>query len=358
MNNLYTFSEQVDMILVYGFCRENACESVRVYRERYPNRRVPNRKTFSKVVRRARETGSLKAPVGGRGRPRSARTAELEEIILDNVAENPTKSCRIIALEENTNKSTVNRVTREQFLHPFHVQLVQEILPEDTAARVRFCNFILRRPLNFIKKILFSDEAIFSRRGVTNMHNSHVYSDENPHAIENRSFQREFRVNVWLGIIDSLVIGPVFLPERLNGDNYLEFLRDELPLLLEDLPLITRNRMWFMHDGAPPHFSRQVRLHLHQQFANRWIGRGDDAPVSWPPRSPDMNPCDFYLWGHMKNLVYAEPIETREQLVVRIENAAERIRNNVEVLRKIPFNFRKRMRLCLRENGYQFQQLM
>jgi hypothetical protein len=22
---------------------------------------------------------------------------------------------------------------------------------------------------------------------------------------------------------------------------------------------------------------------------------------AWPPRSPDLNPCDFYLWGYLKN---------------------------------------------------------
>ena len=23
----------------------------------------------------------------------------------------------------------------------------------------------------------------------------------------------------------------------------------------------------------------------------------------WPPRSPDLNPCDFYLWGYLKSVV-------------------------------------------------------
>jgi hypothetical protein len=29
------------------------------------------------------------------------------------------------------------------------------------------------------------------------------------------------------------------------------------------------------------------------------------ARVCWPPRSPDLNPCDFYLWGKLKSVVYA-----------------------------------------------------
>ncbi|KOC66199.1 hypothetical protein WH47_07268 [Habropoda laboriosa] len=47
--------------------------------------------------------------------------------------------------------------------------------------------------------------------------------------------------------------------------------------------------MRFMHDGAPPHFSRPGR------FPNKWIGRG--GPINWPSRPPDLNPWDFYFWG-------------------------------------------------------------
>jgi hypothetical protein len=25
----------------------------------------------------------------------------------------------------------------------------------------------------------------------------------------------------------------------------------------------------------------------------------------WPARSPDLNPCDFYMWGNLKHKVYS-----------------------------------------------------
>jgi hypothetical protein len=55
----------------------------------------------------------------------------------------------------------------------------------------------------------------------------------------------------------------------------------------------TRQRMWFMHGGAPPHFLRIVRQHLNQTFGEQWIGRG--GSVNWPARSPDLNPLDFWV---------------------------------------------------------------
>jgi hypothetical protein len=54
--------------------------------------------------------------------------------------------------------------------------------------------------------------------------------------------------------------------------------------------------------------SRQPKEILDEQYPDRWIGRG--GPRSWPARSPDLNPLDFFLWGHVKNVVYRHPIDT------------------------------------------------
>ena len=49
---------------------------------------------------------------------------------------------------------------------------------------------------------------------------------------------------------------------------------------------------------------------------------GRDAPNwKWPPRSPDLNPCDFFLWEAIKEKVYFDHIETVEDLEDQIEAA-------------------------------------
>ncbi|ENN72037.1 hypothetical protein YQE_11325, partial [Dendroctonus ponderosae] len=73
--------------------------------------------------------------------------------------------------------------------------------------------------------------------------------------------------------------------------------------MLDDLNLETwRNVQWFQHDDAPPHNFSQVRDHLDVTFPGAWIGR--NGPILWPPRSPDLSPLDFFLWGTVKNTVY------------------------------------------------------
>jgi len=87
----------------------------------------------------------------------------------------------------------------------------------------------------------------------------------------------------------------VRLDDRMTGQNYLDFLQNELPKQLEDAPLATRIAMYFQHDGAPSHYTWHVMQHLNSTFPNRWIGRG--STINWPPRSPDLTPLDFCLWG-------------------------------------------------------------
>lgn len=355
----YSNAEQTDMILVLGYCDMNCRESVRVYRERFPNRRLPNRQTFANIERRLRENGQF-APINvNRGRP-PVRNVDIENRVLDCVEENPGTSTRNISRQLVVPKSTVNRVLRRQLLHPYHIQKVQDILPFDPEARLSFCHIIRQlrhNDVNFHQKILFTDESCFTRNGITNIRNDHHYADENPHATKVAHHQHQFKINVWMGIISDNLIGPIEMPERLNGDNYLEFLRT-IPELLEDVPLELRRSMWFMHDGAPPHFALNVRAFLNRHYPNRWIGRGEDAPIKWPARSPDLTPCDFFVWGTLKTNVYKTPVATRAELWRRIVHETNLLKNNREMLGRVNFNFMKRVNACVRENGEQFQHLL
>lgn len=84
-----------------------------------------------------------------------------------------------------------------------------------------------------------------------------------------------------------------------------------MSLFLEDIPLQLQQQHWCMHDGAPAHFSILAGGYLNGVNQNRWISRG--GPQFWPPRFPDLNKLNFYLWGHLKSLVYVTPIEAAEQ---------------------------------------------
>jgi hypothetical protein len=80
-------------------------------------------------------------------------------------------------------------------------------------------------------------------------------------------------------------------------------------------------RIYFQQDGAPPHYLEEVREYLNTRLPGRWIGRA--APIAWPPRSPDLTPLDFFLWGFVTNRVFVPHLpENVAELQTRITAAA------------------------------------
>ena len=83
---------------------------------------------------------------------------------------------------------------------------------------------------------------------------------------------------------------------------------------LDDMDL---EHMWFQQDGAISH-TANVRINLLEtKFGERVISR--DCPVSWPPRSCNLKPLDYFLWGYVKSMVYANKPATIDELRTNIE---------------------------------------
>lgn len=355
----YTNSEMADMHFVYGRANGNGLKARRLYSELYPDRIVPHHGIFARIHQRLREDGSFSRSTVDCGRSREVRTAALEEAVLNSIEESPRNSTRRIAQVLNVSSSTVFRILKEQLLYPYHIQRVQALSPRDFLPRLIFCQWMLQmitETPQFLSRIFFTDEANFSRQSIRNFHNNHVWAEENPHEIAESHFQHQFSLNVWLAVIDNFLIGPFFLPIRLSGDAYCHFLEEELPLLLEDVPIRIRQEKWYMHDGAPAHFSINARRYLDEFYPNRWIGRG--GPQHWPARSPDLNPLDFCIWGYLKMLVYSTPVENIDDLRNRIMESCDVIRNNPHIFERIRNSLRKRLESCILSEGGHFQHLL
>lgn len=348
----YTSREYADMHLIYGEVRLNARAAARVYSERYPNRRHPNYEVFIRT-----HNAIAEGRVPGR-RTSSGRPATVDDdIVLDAVEEDPSISTRMIERLTGIPKSTASRILQRHNYHPYHVQRVQSLLPRDYPARIQFCRQMLRKhhaDPDFFNKIIWSDESSCTKDGYMNLHNLHSWNIINPHEVREDRSQYRFKVNLWTGIFNGAILGPIELPPSLNANNYLEFLTDQLPILLEDVPLALRRSLWFQHDGCPAHYGREVTAHLNRTYPHRWIGRGGE--ILWPPRSPDLNPLDFYYWGCLKDKVYATPIRDEAELRERIRVAAAEI-SDIH-LRAVKRSFLSRCRACIREGGRHFEHVL
>ncbi|KAI4467999.1 c2h2 zinc finger cgi-62-related [Holotrichia oblita] len=85
----FSNAELTDMHFVYGPSNGNGRQAGRLYAELYPGRRVPHHTIFARLHQRLRENGTFKKQTADCGRPREVRTVQLEEEVLELIAESP-----------------------------------------------------------------------------------------------------------------------------------------------------------------------------------------------------------------------------------------------------------------------------
>jgi len=74
--------------------------------------------------------------------------------------------------------------------------------------------------------------------------------------------------------------------------------------------------MWFQQDGPTAHTARASMTVVRQMSPQHVVSRFGDVP--WPPRSPDLSACNFFLWSYLKSKVYVQKPRTVDDLNVSI----------------------------------------
>lgn len=67
---------------------------------------------------------------------------------------------------------------------------------------------------NFVLKILFADESTLRKKDMTNRHS---WAEENHQAVLEKHSQCKFKVNIWMGILGTHIIGPYKIANDRNG---------------------------------------------------------------------------------------------------------------------------------------------
>jgi hypothetical protein len=112
--------------------------------------------------------------------------------------------------------------------------------------------------------------------------------------------------------------------------------------------------MWYTDNGVPEYFSRAVRDVLNIRH-DRWICRG--GPIAWPPRSPHFNPLDFYLWGHLKTLMNAAPVDNKDEFHLSMD-ACQTIRIYPGIFQRMQRSIMRRVERCTEFHAGRFEHLL
>ena len=65
--------------------------------------------------------------------------------------------------------------------------------------------------------------------------------------------------------------------------------------------------------------------------------------------SCDLTPCDFFLWGYLKDIVFKKPVSTIFELQYRIEQACSQVTS--AMCRKACRSIEECLRNCLENEG-------
>lgn len=249
--------------------------------------------------------------------------------------------------------SKIQRTLQKYKYHPYKVMPVQKLSEENKAARLRFCLEMMERfeqDAQLFNKIIWTDESSFSTSGIFNRKNMHFWSTENTRAFREIKYSGRQSVHVWAGILNDRVIGPIFFVGNMNGNRYLELIREIVP------DLRNHNQVIWQQDGAPAHNVIAVTEYLNENF-DFWIGRFGSC--RWPANSPDLTVLDNFLWGFLKGKLNQEkqPSVNRIREILTEEIEILNSRNQGIILAAIERQ-KQIYRRCIQENGGHVEHLL
>lgn len=343
----YSAEERLNLYQCYIQNNKSIALTIRAYRQKYPERRIPERSIFGRIERDLEQHGVLK--YGKRNKPKNILDDETQLNICLYFEEFTENSIRDAEKDLNIARTDIHRTLEINNYRAFKFAKLQHLEPNDHILRLEYCNLMMNRHFrdpNFFNKICWTDEAVFTTSGIFNRKNSHYWSQENKNNFKTIQHQGRRSVHCWCAIYRNQIIGPLFLDNHLNGAGYLELLTNNIRPLLEVNGNI--NNIIYQMDGAPCHSTIQVINYLNENYAEV-VGRNGN--IRWPPRSPDLTPLvDYFLWGTLKDKVYKNKPQDVDDLRNRIREEIQNTNESAAVrdaLRKLEVIYTT----CIAQNG-------
>lgn len=281
--------------------------------------------------------------------------AQNEGILLDVVSslfQQPNHSLRSTAIEMTVSSTTVWKIARRALgLYPYRLILGQALSTFDKIVRVEACHQLVEL-LADGKLVIFSDEATFRTDGYVNRWNCRIWDYERPDDFLAQTSQSAKSVTVFGALSRDHLFGPYIFPSTVTSDSYRGILSEMfIPDVISKLGGLAN--VWFQQDGAPAHTANLTKDFINSHFQNRVISRG--FLHEWPPRSPDLTPCDFFLWGVVKDMVFCHgpftSVSLMEDAIVAAFNVIrqQRMDHVLNAVLAVP----NRMQQCIALGGSQ-----
>ena len=336
----YTIPERVFLVSKYYELKYMSLV-IKAWNTQFKNSTPPKYSTIKKIISNFEKSGSVAHVVPKPKNPSAKREAtkkRLEKMVADFPSLSIRKAASAIGVSPTL---TYSIYTDDLHLSAYKFHIWHKLEDKDYEKRAKFAQWFLNQPSSTLDYMIFSDEAYFYLTLPVNKQNNRIWSKESPlNGVEKPL--RDEKIMVWCAISVKRVFGPFFFSDYVNSRNYLEMLKTFFwPKILNTAEY---KKYHFQQDGARPHTATAVQTWLTSRFGPKFITK-----EKWPPRSPDLNPCDFFLWGYLKARVYNPLPKTLEELKANIEREIKNI--SIAALKSTFLNFKKRCEFCLTADG-------
>lgn len=349
VNDTYSLDEKLSLI-AHWYATHSVAMVQRLFYRDY--QKTVGRWVVYRTVKRLQTTGSLNIAIP-KDKPYVLDPEMLEEIKGHLHKETSIrKVARIVHISPTSVWKASSRILK---LHPYRLHVEKELTPADKPLRVNFCKWFKRNAhVEFdLSDFYFSDESNFYLDGHVNTKNC-VYWDARGNPPENHITQTTLnikKIGVWAALSGTFLVGPYFYDDNMNGAMYRATLDRFHQELVSKMGVNQMQHVWFQQDGASPHTALETREVVRELFASQTVGKF--LAIWWPPRSPDITPMDFFLWGYIKEIVFEgnDPPTSVAILKAQIQLAFDKIRADTGLFMRVWSCLLHRCNMIINKNG-------
>ena len=237
------------------------------------------------------------------GRPTTSRTNENVERVREKVHSDCRLTVRMIADELNMNGERVWRIITEDLgMRKVCAKMVPRLLNDGQKEnRVQVCQGILKQleiTPDLLSRVVTGDESwIFEYDPLTKWQSLERKNASSPRPKKARLFKSKIKVMLIVFFDVHGIVHLEFLPQgqTINQNVYKDILRHLMRSVREKRRELWETKSWLLHhDNAPAHNALSIRQFLAENII---------AVLEQPPYSPDLAPCDFFLFPKLKGVI-------------------------------------------------------
>ncbi len=288
------------------------------------------------------------------GPPITATRPENIERVRQLIADNPYISLKRIEMQTSFSRGTIQNIIHNHLnLRKITSRWVpHNLTSENKARRVAICQ---KNLVKFdegkwrISDIMTGDESWIYHRQIRHKQSnaSWIAPGEPPRTIVRRDrFEPKSMFTIFFKSTGLVLIDCMDKGESIDADYYIEnCLKPALKTVRRQRPASGTTNFKILHDNAKPHTAKSVKSYLDSEGI---------TIIDHPPYSPDLAPCDFWLFDRIKQ--HLDDHMCAESLTKQITNILMSI-SQTEYHRAFE-KYLERMRLCVENEGEYFEHLI